>query len=216
MKLLRYIFRCFLFLISIIFLYVFASIFLSSFTVHKNQDEIPKNDIIYLSTNGVHLDIIIPENALDSHLFKGLNYTDDTTYLSFGWGDENFYINTPTWSDLTAENAFRAIFLPSTSLMHVTHYDKTQHDWIQIYVSEEQLNQLNQEIAQTFVKDKNHQLIMITDVQFTSDDNFYKAKGNYSLFNTCNSWVNGVFKKSGLKSCLWTAFDVGLLRKYQD
>ena len=57
--------------------------------------------------------------------------------------------------------------------------------------------------------------IILKNKGYTSNDDFYKAKGNYSCFKTCNSWVNTGFKESGLTSCLWTPFDFGLLNKYQ-
>ncbi|REG87882.1 uncharacterized protein DUF2459 [Winogradskyella sediminis] len=57
--------------------------------------------------------------------------------------------------------------------------------------------------------------IILENQGYSSIDDFYKAKGSYSCFKTCNSWVNSAFKESGLKSCLWTPFDFGLMNKYE-
>ncbi|MFM7854609.1 MAG: DUF2459 domain-containing protein [Flammeovirgaceae bacterium] len=51
-------------------------------------------------------------------------------------------------------------------------------------------------------------------LRYWDNDSFYEAKGTYNLFFTCNTWVNEGLKKAGLKACLWTPFDSGLLRKY--
>lgn len=55
---------------------------------------------------------------------------------------------------------------------------------------------------------------VLPDASYTTIDNFYKAKGSYSCFNSCNSWVNRGFKRFGLRACLWTPFDFGLLNKH--
>ena len=67
--------------------------------------------LVYLNTNGVHLDIVIPIENVENLVLSGIKYNRNEKYLSFGWEDKNFYINTPTWSDLTVNNAFRALFL---------------------------------------------------------------------------------------------------------
>jgi hypothetical protein len=62
---------------------------------------------------------------------------------------------------------------------------------------------------------KTGEKIILSERGYTRKDDFYKANGRYSLFKTCNSWVNLGFKESGLKACLWTPFDFGLLRKHK-
>ncbi|MDH7911169.1 DUF2459 domain-containing protein [Winogradskyella sp. SYSU M77433] len=129
-------------------------------------------------------------------------------------GDENFYINTPTWGDLTFNNAFKGMFLKSSTLMHVTQYKSKRSHWIEIKINEIELHKLNNYLYNTFLKDDNGMKIILENQGYTSIDNFYKAKGSYSCFKTCNSWVNSGFKESGLKSCLWTPFDFSLMNKY--
>ena len=91
--------------------YIIISLILTSITVNRTELRVNNNKVVYLSTNGVHLEIIIPLNELSIELKKGLAYTQDEKYFSFGWGDENFYLNTPTWNDLTFANAAKAIVL---------------------------------------------------------------------------------------------------------
>jgi uncharacterized protein (TIGR02117 family) len=152
---------------------------------------------------------------MDSLLLLGLKQELTDRYLSFGWGDENFYINTPEWSDLTLKSAFKAMFLKSSTLMHVTRYRFEQSDWIEIKISEAELRKLNLYLYHTFQVTDNGMKIILENKGYTAIDDFYKAKGSYSCFKTCNSWVNTGFKESGLKSCLWTPFDFGLMNKYE-
>lgn len=194
--------------------YLLVSLVLSWITVDQINSASDLNKTIYLSTNGVHLDIVLPKNAIEDDLLSGLKHTTSDRYLSFGWGDENFYLNTPTWGDLTIRNAFNAVFLNSTSLIHVTRYQNNRSDWVEVKVDDKELQKLNNYILKTFKLNNDDQKIWLKNQGYTTVDDFYKAKGSYSFFKTCNSWVNTGFKQSGLKSCVWTPFDFGLLNKY--
>jgi len=201
-----------LFLIPV--LYVGISLILTLITISAKDQAIPCNHTLFLSTNGVHLDIILPKSDIDSTLLRGITHSMDDTYIAFGWGDENFYIHTPTWNDLTFGNAFNALFLQSPTLIHVTRYRYPQNHWVKVELNEYALQQLNQYILQSFQKNKNGDKIILEHDGYTQRDAFYKAIGHYSCLNTCNSWVNTGFKTSGLKACYWTPFDFGLMDKY--
>lgn len=195
--------------------YLIVSLGLSSITVDRKADNVDSDKSIYLSTNGIHLDIVIPRGNFDSLLLAGIEHEKTDNYLSFGWGEENFYLNTATWEDLTFSNAFRAMFLKSTTLMHVTRHRKQRSGWVEIKVNESESQKLNSYLLNTFKTNENGMKIILKNKGYSTVDDFYIAKGSYNCFKTCNSWVNSGFKKSGLKSCLWTPFDFGLLNKHE-
>jgi len=215
MKIVKKIFKWILYFLLIPITYIVVSLILTAITIDRKVDNKVSDKSIYLSTNGVHLYIVLPKKDLDSLLLSGIKHNATEKYLSFGWGDENFYMNTPTWGDLTFNNAFRAMFLKSTTLMHITRYKQKRLDWVEIKLNEPELQKLNAYLLNTFETDKNGMKIMLENKGYSSTDDFYKSKGSYSCFKTCNSWVNTGFKESGLKSCLWTPFDFGLLNKYE-
>lgn len=215
MKILLKILKWFLCFLGIPISYIIISLILTYISVNNIELSIDDSKKIYLSTNGVHLNIIIPVNDLRFELKKDLKYTKHDKYFSFGWGDENFYLNTPTWNDLTIANTFNALFLKSTTAIHITRYTQIVKTWTVVNLSKLELNKLNKFITESFKKDKDGNKIIIANVSYSTNDNFYKANGSYSFFKTCNSWVNSAFKESGLKSCLWTPFDFGLISKYE-
>ncbi len=204
-----------LYFLAIPIVYLVVSLFFSSITIDKEDDESICDKTIFLSSNGVHLDIVFHKGDIDPYALKGIVSLETEQYISFGWGDENFYINTPTWDDLTFGNAIQALFLKSTTLMHVTRYEHRQSDWIEIKTSTKEFQLLYDYILDTFEEDQNGNKMILEDKGYSEKDDFYKAKGSYSCLNTCNSWVNFGFKKSGLKSCYWTPFDFGLMKKYE-
>ena len=195
--------------------YLLVSLFLTSITVNKNEGSLNLNKQVYLSTNGVHLDIVIPVSEIDKELLKGLKIKHEK-YVSFGWGDEDFYLNTPTWGDLTFKTAFSALFLNSETLIHLTKYAKRNSKWTVVKLSEKQLEKLNVYILNSFMLDKDGGKMILENKGYSFNDDFYKATGSYSCIKTCNTWANSAFKVSGLKSCYWTPFDFGVIGKYTD
>lgn len=148
-------------------------------------------------------------------MLSGIKHNGVDTHLAFGWGDEKFYINRPTWNDLTFNNAFRALFLKSTTLLHVTRYQQKNSGWVEIKVSNTELQKMNAYLFDTFDTNEIGMKIGLENKGYSSKDDFYKAKGSYSCFKTCDSWLNTGLKESGLKSCLWTPFDFAVLKKYE-
>ncbi len=223
MKILLKILKWLLYLLLIPAGYVIISLVLSYITVNKTELTPKNTKEIYLSSNGVHLAIVVQINDISSKLLKGLKYAPDEKYFSFGWGDENFYLNTPSWDDLTFGNAFKALFLKGSTLIHLARYKQKRKSWVKIDITDVELNKLNQFISASFKKDMEGRKVILKnkgysandDLGYSANDDFYLAVGRYSLFNTCNSWVNRAFKESGLKACYWTPFAFGLMNKYK-
>lgn len=216
MKIIRKIIKGILIIILIPVVYLVISLILTYITIHPEPETLEKEKTVYLSSNGVHVAIVMHKNDLEPSLLQGLHYSTSDKYFSFGWGDENFYLNTPTWSDLTFKNAVRAIFITSSTLIHLTRYKNEQQDWVKIKVTKDQLKLLNDYIYETFETGKNHQKIILKGKGYSSNDDFYKARGNYTGFKTSNTWVNTALKQSNLKACLWTPFEFRLMEIHKE
>ena len=194
--------------------YFLLSLILTFIPVNKVDDNDSGNKSIYLSSNGVHLDIIIAKNRLDPKLLDGLKYSRNDHYFAFGWGDKNFYLHTPTWDDLTFNNASRAVLMSSPAAIHLTRYSKSRGNWVEIKVNQNQLDKINGYINKTFDLDSINQKILLPNRGYADNDDFYEALGNFTCFKTCNTWVNSRLKESDIKACLWTPFDFGLLHMH--
>lgn len=215
MKAIKKIGKCIITIILIPVVYLIISLILTLIPITNKEGYSEKNKSIYLISNGVHLNIIIPKNQLSSKLLDGLRYFKDDNYFSFGWGDKKFYLNTPTWGDLTFNNAFRALFLKSPTLIHLARYSTINVDWVEIKVSQNQLNKINQYIYKTFYFNPQNKKILLNNKGYSFNDDFYEALGSYSCFKTSNSWVNTGLKKSDIKACLWTPYDFALLSMHK-
>ena len=198
-----------------IFIYLLFSIIISLFTVNNKQEDLLNSKDIYLDTNGVHLSIIIPIGLLSKELKQDLKIDSFKKFIMFGWGDENFYLNTPTWNEFKFKYAFGALFLNNPTAIHIKSFYRKKKDWVSVKANDKQLYKLNDFIQQTFLLDSLNRKIIIPQNIYGKHNTFYKAKGSYSPTKTCNTWANEAFKESGLKACYWTLFDFGLLNKYQ-
>ncbi len=184
----------------------------------------PKTVEVFILTNGVHTDIVVPvtyKNVDWSAKIPFKNTTSQNTnfnYLSIGWGDKGFYLDTPEWADLKVSTAINAAFWLGESAMHCTYYTemKESEDVKRIMITEKQYAALTEFVEGKFDRDQNGNFILIkTDAVYGPDDAFYEAQGSYSFLNTCNTWTNNALKAAGQKAALWTATDFGIFQHYQ-
>lgn len=195
----------------LVFGYFIAAVLLSMITTSPEELKCTDDKTIYISTNNVHLDIIIPKEILSEAFIQRLQLKESIKYVSFGWGDKRFYLETPTWNDLKLSTAIKAMFLKSETAMHLTTHQREYKDWIKIPICKLQLDLLINYIGQSFQKDDQGRFIEIKGSGYTSYDTFYKANGNYNCIQTCNHWVNKGLKAAKIKTSLWSPFDAGVL-----
>lgn len=221
-KILKYLKIIFLAFLSFVVLYFLTAFCLSHISLNKNVKQ--KQEVaIYIMTNGIHTDIVVPANNEQMDWRKEIKFSDtksaDTSseYLAFGWGDQKFYLETPTFSDLKLSTGLNAILGLSKSAMHTTYYKYVQEnkDCVKIMISTEQYAKLVKYISASFKTDAEHHFINIkTKLNYDNADAFYEAIGSYSLFKTCNTWSNSALKSCNQKSCYWTIFDSAIFQKY--
>jgi uncharacterized protein (TIGR02117 family) len=196
--------------------YLLAAVVLSLLRTYPQETNCEEQTEIYVSTNGVHIDVILPVDRLEKEFVKQLQLPRGTKYVAFGWGDKNFYINTPQWKDLTVPTALTALFLKSECAMHVTAHTQPWSSWRKMALCPEQVNRLLNYIWNSFNKDSNGKIRQLGIKGYGSNDFFFDARGSFSLFKTCNVWVNVALKKAGVKTSLWSPFAFGILYHFPE
>ncbi len=219
----KYIKRFFLFIIGFILLYASTAIVLSHISIAAEKDA-PNEMSIFILTNGVHTDIVVPVKNEIIDWSKEIKYSNtqskDTSfkYLAMGWGDKGFYLETPTWAELKPSVAFNAAFGLGSTAIHATFYKamNESESCREIKMSMKQYQRLVHYISSSFQSDNASHLINIpTSANYNKNDAFYEAKGSYSLFHTCNTWANNALKSCGQKACVWTVLDGGIFGQYE-
>ena len=197
--------------ITLILVYFIIAVILSFLSTTTQKLDCVKTERIFISSNGIHLDIIVLVKNLKKNFINNLQVQNNAKYISFGWGDKEFYINTPTWGDLTFSTAFKALFLKSKTAMHVSFYKTAYVQWKKIDLCKIQLENLNSFIESTFQKSKKKKFIKIDASGYSKNDYFFEAHGSFSFYRTCNVWVNEALKKANIKTSIWSPFVYGIL-----
>jgi len=210
-------------IVGFLLLYVISVLLISKISVNSDVSQKDKEIEIFILSNGVHTDIVVPLKNNFKDWSKEIQFNQTKAkdsmmnYLAFGWGDKGFYLNTPEWSDLKASTAFKAAFNLSTSAMHTTFYKdmKEGENCRKIKISTDEYQNLVNYISESFQLDANQKVQWISGDTYGNRDAFYEAKGSYSLFYTCNTWANNALKAAHQKASLWTVYDKGIFYHYQ-
>lgn len=209
----RYIFSGILLIISLFLI--------SAFIPRKwgNYSNKACNYQICVANTGFHANILVP---MENDVYNWRNYlsidqigidaVNDYKYLSFGWGDKDFYMTISSISDFNFYTIFKAAFLPTSSVMYVRGYQSLpQNTEIKcIYIDKANYLRLNKFIEASFKLDRNNKKIRIGD-GYTSTGGFYAAKGNYSILRTCNAWAGDALRKADINTPVWDSLSFAIM-----
>lgn len=164
-------------------------------------------EVLFLSSS-VHADLILPietETISWREQFSPEHFRGDTSsasLIAIGWGDREFFINTPTWAELRLGTALKALFWPSEACLHVylTNKASLPENIRAVMVSVPQYKRLVDYVQQSFRHAQNGKKIPIPTVAYGSNDAFFEAHGSYNGFNTCNTWVGRAMRVTGIST----------------
>ena len=161
-----------------------------------------KNSIeIYLIKQYWHTAIAINRNDIDSLLFPEITMFSKYNIIDIGWGDEEFYQH----PEFDADLAFKALFYGTSSTLRVEGIGISKESYfeiseivIKIVVSSDQLNEIILFISNTIFRDSNGESVLLSE-HGLGRVKFFKANGEYYLFNTCNTWLAKGLKQGGVQ-----------------
>ena len=172
---------------------------------------------IYVLSNGVHTDVVLPvkSDAFDWRLIfpktQFLHVFDDADLIAFGWGDAEFYLQTPSWSALKFSTAIRALMGANQALLHVEYLAPRQlpERIFPLDLTTQQYRRLRAHIMQTLALPSTNAQVRFAK-GYGASDAFFQARGTYSPIYTCNSWTGDALRQAGVKISRWTPFPVSV------
>jgi uncharacterized protein (TIGR02117 family) len=212
--------------ISCILIYLACAFIFSRITIKENKE---KNAIhtVFLMKSGIHVDFLLPI----SNEFKDWQEefpisntrSKDSTYkkIAIGWGSKDFYMNTPTWDDLTLKIFLISNFGLGSSALQVKYFTDTlpkDSKIVSLKLSDYQYKKLVKYIENSLKRSgttKSSFILPKNPAVMTQNNAYYDAKQTYSLLLTCNTWINNGLKVSGQKACLWTPDAGGIFYQYE-
>ena len=195
-------------------LYLLAALIGFAIPANPGWREPASGITIFVRTNGVHTWIMVPAVTAEmdwrpltpaAHI-RDPRYVGD--YLAFGYGNREFYLNTPRWEDLRFRTALNAAFGEGRSLLHVEHewHPRLNEDQRSLRITSEQYRRLAAHILRSFERDRHGRSIPLLGRGYGPADVFYEARGPYNAFFTCNEWTGAALRASGIRIGLWTPF----------
>lgn len=153
----------------------------------------------YLLSHGWHTGVALKSEDVFLYLPQLRQRFPARQWLEFGWGDSGFY----QAQTITISIAFKALFVPTTAVVHVVGFDLAPPDYFPHSDSmRQQVNTAHYQdllafIAQSFQVDQEGQLERQSQGIY-GDAQFYTGVGNYSVISTCNKWTAKALYSAGM------------------
>jgi uncharacterized protein (TIGR02117 family) len=174
---------------------------------------------IYVESNGVHVGLIVPKVASGVDLrpvFPPRDIADRRyaahDHLAIGWGERDFFLDTPTWADVSPRTIIAAATGSDRTLLHVEHIaaPSVGPDVRSVVLRPEEYRRLAAYIRATLSDDGARY------PGYAGYDVFYAARGRYHAYQTCNAWAGDALRFAGVRVGAWTPFPITVLWWFPD
>jgi uncharacterized protein (TIGR02117 family) len=196
--------------------YLAAALLGSLLPVNGDWTEPDDGTTVYLRSNGVHVDVVMPAVAqgLDWRpLLPADDFADapeEPRWFGFGAGERQVYLETPTWREIKPRTIWSAL-AGGKRVLHVDRTTDPGEDLYAVRLRPEEYRRLWSAIRAEFDGPPSR----IDHPGYGPDDAFYHSHGRASAFNTCNNWVGDKLRLAGVRTSLWSPFAQGLSWRYR-
>ena len=207
-------------LVGLPLFYLLAGVVGSLIPANADWREPEQGVTILVRTNGVHTWLLLPKVAegvdwrplADPSDIRDPRYGAGD-YLAFGFGNRDFYLNTPTWADLSLSTALSAAFGRGPALMHVEHVYQPRPNEYQskLRLRTGEYRTLAAHIRESFVLDATGEPAPLIGRGYGPNDVFYEARGAYNGARTCNEWTGEALRAAGVRTGAWTPFSASIM-----
>jgi uncharacterized protein (TIGR02117 family) len=157
-------------------------------------------------SNPFHTDLVLPA----AEWREALGLPPEAQYIAIGWGARSFYAETPKLEDLKLSTVLKALSGSDPATIHVT--------WLRgqvllggdvhpLPVTAAQAAALAAYVRSWFDPAAPER---IPGLAYGSDDMFFKARGHWTPFTTCNEWLAQGLRRAGIRTGLWAPFAPGI------
>lgn len=153
---------------------------------------------LYFTNNGLHTHVLFPAQEVKARVPALQAYFPDIAWLQIGWGDYQYYGN----PEQTKWMGVKALFTPTAAVMGILGVHAIPNDIPKkrkLY--EIPLNNMHWNAILAFVCGylKLDAANQISEIRVKENGEvFLKARGTYTIFNTCNHWTARALKTAGL------------------
>ncbi len=165
---------------------------------------------VHLIRGPIHYDFLIPLTAETRERLGDLNDAGvpldgpRAQGLLIGWGAQEFYTTTGTYSDVALGAVFKGLAGDRSVLRtDVVGRLPTDLDLPGIRMNPEQFARFLNAIEASFARSDQGRLVPLNATGFSATDRFFAARGTFNLFQTCNVWIGQILRAAEVRFGLW-------------
>jgi uncharacterized protein (TIGR02117 family) len=154
---------------------------------------------IHVVSNGWHTGLVLARADIPPDRIPELADVGDAAYVEFGWGDREYYPHPRP----TVGMALSAALTPSPSVVQVAGVSKEPaearpgFEVVAITLEPDAFAALVDGLEAAFDRPSDGPALPVAR-GFYADSRFYAARGEFHLFNTCNTWVARQLEGAGV------------------
>ena len=177
-------------------------------------DKSAENEI-YIVNHGWHTGFVVPASKIQQAIPELQKRFGNAPYIEFGWGDNEFY----QADEITSGVTLKAIFLPTDSVVHAVAVTRKadkyfKHSEAEKFCLEDpEFKSLVKFISSSFYRDESRNILKLNHGIY-GDSQFYKAKGDFHIFNTCNKWTAKGLESAGMNISTTFKLTAGSIMNY--
>ena len=167
---------------------------------------------LFIRSNGIHLEFVLPNHVAgplsDRPVTEG-----GPPYIAYGWGERDFFLNTPTWADFDLGTAIGSLLWQDDVLMRVQPvWARPEGDMVRVLrVTPDQRDAIVAFVRASIRFDAGGHVTIVPSTLYDPGGVFLEGRGTYTPFYTCNEWVNDGLKQAGIRTALWSPFPQGVM-----
>ena len=200
--------------------YMVAALIGSLVPVNRGWAEPDEGITVYLADNGIHADILMPARAQGLDWSRVVPKSDTAAappaagWVAFGSGEEQVYLETPTWWDIRPKTIWAAL-TGGRRVMHAEWVDDPSYAVREIRLRPEEYRRLWAAIRSDFELGPDGRPVRVDHPGYGCCDAFYWSGGRFSALSTCNTWAANKLRLAGIEASVWPPFVQGLLWRYR-
>ena len=177
-------------------------------------DKSARNEV-YVVNHGWHTGFVVPASGIQQLIPELKQRFRNAPYIEFGWGDKEFY----QAEEITSGVTLKAIFLPTDSVVHAVAVTRKadkyfNHSEVEKFCLEDsEFKSLLEFISSSFYRDESRNILKLNHGIY-GDSQFYKAKGDFHIFNTCNKWTAKGMESAGMNISTTFKLTAGSIMNY--
>ncbi|MDD9991577.1 MAG: DUF2459 domain-containing protein [Rhodospirillales bacterium] len=160
----------------------------------------PRTHVIQVASNGWHTAIVVPAPGLaDTGLLPEAEDFPGAAFFEFGWGDRVYY---PA-KEKTIGMTLSAALVPTPAVMHMAglaaapRVSNTGREVVAVPLTEAGFLNLIETLAAEFERPAGRRAESVSRGLYPGS-RFYNARGEFHLFNTCNTWTARMLRAAGV------------------